>query len=80
MEKKLPKSCKSDLETKAQKNRRLMPHTAATIDWLRSELGNIKVLYAEEGNYRMGTPIDRSKLAKPAIQEGIPHKEKRKKK
>jgi len=64
MERKLPTSCKSDTETKAQRNRRLMPHTAALIDKLRSELGDIKVLYAEEGDYRMGTPLDRSKLVK----------------
>ena len=71
-------SCKSDLEKK-EKNRKLMPHTAAMIDYLRSELGNIKVLYAEEGNYRIGKPLDRSKLATPAIQEGIPPKERKKK-
>ena len=79
MEKKLPKSCKSDLETKAQKNRKLMPHTAAMIDELRSEFGDIKVLYAEEGDYRIGKPLDRSKLVKPVIQEGIPPKERKKK-
>ena len=79
MEKKLPKSCKSDLETKTQKNRRLMPHTAVLIDRLRSELGDIKILYAKEGDYVMGKDIDRSKLVKPAIQTGIPPKERKKK-
>jgi hypothetical protein len=51
-----------------------MPHTAATIDFLRSEFPGIKVLYAEEGDYRIGKDIDRSKLVKPCIQIGMPPK------
>jgi hypothetical protein len=56
-----------------------MPHTAALIDKLRNELGDIKVLYAKEGDYVMGKDIDRSKLVKPMIEQGIPPKERKKK-
>ena len=56
-----------------------MPHTAAMIDELRNEFGDIKVLHAEEGDYRIGKPLDRSKLVKPVIQQGIPPKERKKK-
>ena len=83
MEKKLPKSYKPDLdmqaETKAQRNRRLMPQTAKVIDSLRSEIPDIQVLYVKEGDYVMGKDIDRSKLVKPMIQTGIPPKERKKK-
>ena len=56
-----------------------MPHTAALIDQLRSELGDIKVLYAEEGDYRMGTPLDRSKLVKLDIPPPEETKKRKKK-
>ena len=75
----MPKSYKPDLETKAQKNRRLMPQTAVLIDQLRNELGDIKVLYAEEGDYRMGTPLDRSKLVKLDIPPPEETKKRKKK-
>jgi hypothetical protein len=31
-----------------------MPETAKLIDWIRSEI-DVKVLYAEEGQYQVGT-------------------------
>jgi hypothetical protein len=67
------------MDEKTKKNRRLMPHTAAMIDWLRSEFPDIKVLYAKEGDYVMGKDLDRSKLVTPCIQIGIPPKERKKK-
>jgi len=65
--------------TKATNNRRLMPLTAQAVDWIRSEFPGVKVLYAREGDYVMGKDIDRSKLVKPCIQEGIPPKKGKKK-
>lgn len=41
------------MEKKA-KNRLLMPQTAKMIDWIRSEI-DVKVLYAEEGQYKLGS-------------------------
>ena len=67
------------MDEKTKKNRRLMPHTAKTVDWLRSEFPDIKVLYAKEGDYVMGKDIDRTKLVAPNLQLGKPPKEKGKK-
>ena len=39
---------------KKSKNRQLMPETAKLIDWIRSEI-DVKVLYAEEGQYKVGS-------------------------
>jgi len=39
---------------KKSKNRSLMPETAKLIDWIRSEI-DVKVLYAEEGQYKVGS-------------------------
>jgi len=40
---------------KKNKNRLLMPKTAKLIDWIRSEIPDVKVLYAEEGQYKVGS-------------------------
>jgi hypothetical protein len=40
---------------KKTKNRLLMPNTAKMIDWIRSEIPDVKVLYAEEGQYKVGS-------------------------
>lgn len=56
-----------------------MPLTAQAVDWIRSEFPGVKVLYAREGDYVIGKDIDRSKLVKPCIQEGIPPKKGKKK-
>ena len=37
-----------------QKNRSLMPQTAKLIDWLREEIPEVKLLYAQEGQYVIG--------------------------
>ena len=50
-------------------NRKLMPLTAKIVDELRKEFPKIKVLYAEEGEYRIGTKPDRSKYVVPCIDE-----------
>lgn len=42
------------MEKKA-KNRLLMPQTARMIDWIRTEIPDVKVLYAEEGQYKVGS-------------------------
>ena len=50
-------------------NRKLMPLTAKIVDELRKEFPKIKVLYAEEGQYRIGTKPDPSKYVVPTIDE-----------
>ena len=55
-----------------------MPETAKVVDTFRAVFPKIKVLYAEEGDYRIGTKPDPSKYAVPCISE--PKLEKRKKK
>jgi hypothetical protein len=45
------------------KNRLLMPETAKVVDYFRTVFPKIKVLYAEEGDYRIGTKPDPSKYA-----------------
>jgi hypothetical protein len=77
VEKKLRESSKSD---SANKNRKLMPNTARIVDWLRSELGEgVKVLYAEEGQYRVGKKIE-GKLVVPYFDTSEPPKKKGRKK
>ena len=46
-----------------------MPLTAKIVDELRKEFPKIKVLYAEEGQYRIGTKPDPSKYVVPTIDE-----------
>jgi len=60
------------------KNRHLMPKTAKVVDWMRTEFPGIKVLYAEEGQYRIGKKPDPSKYVVPCINEPIVKKGKRK--
>ena len=51
------------------KNRQLMPQTAKLVDELRMVFPKIKVLYAEEGQYRIGKKPDPSKYVVPCIDE-----------
>ena len=44
-----------------------MPETAKIVDTFRTVFPKIKVLYAEEGQYRLGTKPDPSKYATPNI-------------
>ena len=46
-----------------------MPQTAKIVDWMRTEFPGIKVLYAEEGQYRIGKKPDKSKYVVPCIDE-----------
>ena len=50
-------------------NRKLMPQTAKIVDEFRKVFPTIKVLYAEEGQYRIGTKPDPSKYVVPSIDE-----------
>ena len=34
-----------------------MPHTAKMVDEIRKVIPDIKVIYAEEGNYKLGKPL-----------------------
>lgn len=59
----------------ASTNRERMPNVARMVDEIRAVFGDgVKVLYAKEGGYELGTPFDRSKLAKPNVCPGIPPK------
>ena len=40
-----------------------MPETAKVVDYFRTVFPKIKVLYAEEGDYRIGVKPDPSKYA-----------------
>lgn len=52
----------------ASDNRNRMPNVAKMVDAIRAVFGDdVKVLYAKEGDYELGRPIDRSKLVKPAV-------------
>jgi hypothetical protein len=51
------------------KNRLLMPETAKVVDYFRTVFPKIKVLYAEEGQYRIGKKPDPSKYVVPCIDE-----------
>jgi len=46
-----------------------MPQTAIIVDKFREVFPGIKVLYAEEGQYRVGINPDRSKYVVPCIDE-----------
>jgi hypothetical protein len=50
-------------------NRKLMPQTAKIVDKFREVIPGIKVLYAEEGEYRIGNKPDPSKYVVPTIDE-----------
>jgi len=63
------------------KNRLLMPETAKVVDIFREVFPKIKVIYAEEGDYRIGKKPDMSKLVAPNLDYlNDKPKEKRKKK
>lgn len=50
----------------ASDNRQKMPNVAAMVDKIRAVFGDsVKVIYAKENGYELGTPIDRSKLVVP---------------
>ena len=49
--------------------RLLMPETAKVVDYFRTVFPKIKVLYAEEGQYRIGKKPDPSKYVVPCIDE-----------
>jgi hypothetical protein len=61
------------------KNRELMPETAKLVDKFRTVFPKIKVLYAEEGQYRVGNKPDKSKYVVPCIDERKLVKKERKK-
>lgn len=59
----------------ASSNRERMPNVAKMVDEIRAVFGDgVKVLYAKENGYELGTPFDRRKLAVPNVCEGIPKK------
>jgi hypothetical protein len=60
------------------KNRLLMPETAKVVDYFRTVFPKIKVLYAEEGDYRIGKKPDSSKYVVPCIDERKLEKRKKK--
>ena len=55
-----------------------MPETAKVVDYFRTVFPKIKVIYAEEGQYRIGKKPDPSKYVVPCINEPIVKKGKRK--
>jgi len=55
-----------------------MPETAKVVDQFRTVFPKIKVLYAEEGQYRIGKKPDPSKYAIPCIDERKLEKRKKK--
>ena len=58
-----------------------MPETAKVVDYFRTVFPRIKVIYAEEGDYRIGRKPDMSKLVTPNLDYlNDKPKEKRKKK
>ena len=56
-----------------------MPETAKVVDHFRTVFPKIKVLYAEEGQYRIGVKPDPSKYVVPCISEPKVEKKGRKK-
>jgi len=44
-----------------------MPKVSQIVDWMRTEFPGITVLYAEEGQYRLGKKPDPSKYVVPNI-------------
>jgi hypothetical protein len=55
-----------------------MPETAKVVDYFRTVFPKIKVLYAEEGDYRIGKKPDPSKYVVPCIDERKLEKRKKK--
>ena len=55
-----------------------MPETAKVVDYFRTVFPKIKVIYAEEGQYRIGKKPDPSKYVVPGINEPIVKKRRRK--
>ena len=54
----------------AEDNRKRMPNVARMVDEVKAVFGEgCKVLWAREGGYELGTPIDTSKLVVPCIDE-----------
>lgn len=59
----------------AKDNRAKMPNVARMVDEVRAVFGDgVKVLWAREGEYELGTRPDRSKYVVPCFDE--PKKEK----
>lgn len=59
----------------ASTNRERMPNVAKMVDEIRKHFGEgVKVLYAKEGDYELGTQFDKRTLAKPNVCPGIPPK------
>ena len=56
-----------------------MPETAKVVDYFRTVFPKIKVIYAEEGDYRIGKKPDFSKYVVPCIDERKLEKKGRKK-
>ena len=56
-----------------------MPETAKVVDYFRTVFPKIKVIYAEEGDYRIGKKPDPSKYVVPCIDERKLEKKGRKK-
>ena len=48
-----------------------MPETAKVVDHFRTVFPKIKVLYAEEGQYRIGKKPDMSKYVVPCFSEPV---------
>ena len=48
-----------------------MPEVSRIVDWMRTEFPGIKVLYAEEGQYRVGLKPDPSKYVVPCFSEPV---------
>jgi hypothetical protein len=61
------------------KNRQLMPETAKVVDYFRTVFPKIKVIYAEEGDYRIGKKPDPSKYVVPCFSEPVKPKKGKKK-
>lgn len=52
----------------AKDNRAKMPTVAKMVDEVKAVFGDgVKVLWAREGGYELGTPIDTSKLVTPNV-------------
>ena len=48
-----------------------MPETAKVVDYFRTVFPKIKVIYAEEGDYRIGKKPDPSKYVVPCFSEPV---------
>ena len=56
-----------------------MPETAKVVDYFRTVFPKIKVIYAEEGQYRIGKKPDPSKYVVPCFSEPVKPKKGKKK-